>query len=449
MPPTPPPPQQQQQQQQPPTDDDDDQQQQQQHQLLDRSTNPLPRFVLYAQTHHKPGPQPQEPVSLLPLITHNTGVTHVIVAAIHLNEGPGNITLNDDAPDAAKFDTLWGEVAWLQGAGVKVMGMLGGAAKGSYWRLQGSADEFEAYYTPLRDLVRRRRLDGLDLDVEEAIALPTLLRLLSRLRADFGPAFLLTLAPVATALVPDMRLPPTQYIPTDPTTGLPTAPPMTIPQSLPHLSGFNHFALEAGHGGARGLVDWYNAQFYNGWGDARDARLWQAVVAAGWPPQKVVVGVLTNPANGGSGFVDCRALEDVLRVCRARFPHPPPGASSSRCFGGVMGWEYFNAGSRDAGGGGGNGGGGDAPPHESRPWEWATRVGRVVRSALPPAADVDAGRGVERSAPSARMPVEPQVPWPEAVEQLVELGFGRQSAVAALNATDGNVEVAAGLLFEQ
>ncbi|KAL1644963.1 hypothetical protein SLS58_004034 [Diplodia intermedia] len=438
MPPTPPPPQQ---QQQPPTDDD----QQQQQQLLDRSINPLPRFVLYAQTHHKPGPQPQEPVSLLPLITHNTGVTHVIVAAIHLNEGPGNITLNDDAPDAAKFDTLWGEVAWLQGAGVKVMGMLGGAAKGSYWRLQGSAEEFEAYYTPLRDLLRRRHLDGLDLDVEEAIALPTLLRLLARLRADFGPAFLLTLAPVATALVPDMRLPPSQYVPSDPATGLPTAPPMTIPQSLPHLSGFNHFALEAGHGA---LVSWYNAQFYNGWGDARDARLWLAVVAAGWPPQKVVLGVLTNPANGGSGFVDCPALEDVLRVCRARFPHPTGGGGGGgvRCFGGVMGWEYFNAGSRDGGGGG------DAPPHESRPWEWATRVGRVVRSALPPADDVDAGRGVERSAPSAQMPMapgEPQVPWPEAVEQLVELGFGRQSAVAALNATDGNVEMAAGLLFEQ
>lgn len=115
--------------------------QQEQQALLQPSTHPLPRFVLYAQTHHKPGPAPQEPISLLPLITNNTGVTHVIVAAIHLNEGPGNITLNDDPPDSPKFDTLWAEVAWLQGAGVKVMGMLGGAAKGSYWRLQGSDEE--------------------------------------------------------------------------------------------------------------------------------------------------------------------------------------------------------------------------------------------------------------------------------------------------------------------
>ncbi|EKG11519.1 Ubiquitin-associated/translation elongation factor EF1B [Macrophomina phaseolina MS6] len=239
-----------------------------------------------------------------------------------------------------------------------------------------------------------------------------------------------------------MRRPPTSYIPTDPATGAPSAPPMTIPHSLPHLSGFNHFALEAGHGA---LVDWYNVQFYNGWGDARDTRLWEAIVSAGWPPGKVVLGVLTNAGNGGSGYVECRVLEDVLRVCRARYPGPagggPPGL---RCFGGVMGWEYFNAGARD-------GEGGADAPHESRPWEWARRVGRVVRSALPPTGDVDAGRGVERSQPGAQMPVLPetQVPWPQEVEKLVELGFGRQRAVAALNATNGNVEMAAGLLFEQ
>jgi hypothetical protein len=61
----------------------------------------------------------------------------VIVAAIHLNDGPGNITLNDHRPDDKRYDQLWGEVIWLQGSGVKVLGMLGGAAKGTFERLSG------------------------------------------------------------------------------------------------------------------------------------------------------------------------------------------------------------------------------------------------------------------------------------------------------------------------
>lgn len=102
-----------------------------------------PRVIVYHQTIHRDGKY----VSLLPLITNQTGVTHVIVAAIHLNEGPGNITLNDDPPDASKYETLWGEVAWLQASGVKVLGMLGGAAKGSFERLDGPDEQKVSFET--------------------------------------------------------------------------------------------------------------------------------------------------------------------------------------------------------------------------------------------------------------------------------------------------------------
>ncbi len=100
----------------------------------DVSATSTPRIILYAQTHHTPA---GATISLLPLVTKHTGITHVIVAAFHVNDRPGDITLNDDPPTASKFDTLWAEVAWLRGAGVKVLGMLGGAAKGSFERLSG------------------------------------------------------------------------------------------------------------------------------------------------------------------------------------------------------------------------------------------------------------------------------------------------------------------------
>lgn len=144
-----------------------------------------PKVVVYHQTHY--GPDNGPPVSLLPLITNNTGVTHVIVAAIHLNEGPGNITINDDHPEHEKYGLLYGEMAWLQASGAKVLAMLGGAAKGSYERLDGADSErFEAYYIPLRDMLRKHNFDGLDLDIEEPMSLTGVIRLIDRLRADFG-----------------------------------------------------------------------------------------------------------------------------------------------------------------------------------------------------------------------------------------------------------------------
>lgn len=101
-------------------------------------THEGPRLIVYAQTFHDPAGNYH---SLLPLLTNNTGITHVIVAAIHVNDGPGNITLNDHTPDDKRFDALWGEVKWLQGSGIKVLGMLGGAAKGSYERLTGNEEQ--------------------------------------------------------------------------------------------------------------------------------------------------------------------------------------------------------------------------------------------------------------------------------------------------------------------
>lgn len=281
-----------------------------------------PRIVLYHQTVHDPA---GNPVSILPLITQpDISVTHLIVAAIHINEDPAAITLNDHHPSDPRYATLWAELRIAQASGIAVLGMLGGAAKGSYRRLDRDEESFEVYYGPVRDMIRERGLNGLDLDVEERMSLAGVIRLIDRLRADFGPDFLITLAPVATALLNARR----------------------------NLSGFDYEALEVMRGKD---ISWYNAQFYNGWGDASNPVMYEACVARGWPPEKVVLGLVTTSENG-RGWVPWPVLGPNLAVLKR----------DHEKFGGIMGWEYFNS----------------APGGKERPWEWAIRATAALRGGV-------------------------------------------------------------------
>ena len=281
--------------------------------------NIVPRIVCYQQTYFPDNGS--QYVSMLPLLTNNSGVTHVILAAIHINGEPGNLTLNDDPPDHSRFAPLWAEVRVLQTSGVKVMGLLGGAARGSYERLDGTESDFEAYYIPLRDLIRRHSLDGLDLDVEEEMSLQGAIRLIDRLKLDFGEDFIVTLAPVATALVPGLK----------------------------HLSGFDYMALELERGSK---ISWYNTQFYNGWGLMDSPAAYDLITAQGWLPEKVVVGQLTNPSNGSQGYIPLETTSAVLGMLVLKYPN----------FGGVSGWEYFNS----------------LPGNAQRPWSWACSMSLIL-----------------------------------------------------------------------
>ncbi|KAK8035647.1 chitinase [Apiospora rasikravindrae] len=261
----------------------------------------LPRIVIYHQTVHDPN---GTHISILPLISQpGIAVTHIIVAALHVNDDPNALTLNDHAPVDPRYITLWAELRIAQASGIK------------------DQSSFEAYYAPVYNTIKERGLDGIDLDIEEAMSLGGVIRLIDRLRADFGPDFLITLAPVAAALL-DVRR---------------------------NLSGFDYEALEVMRGSQ---IAWYNTQFYCGWGDASTPIMYEMIVARGWSPDKVVIGLVTNAENG-AGFVPWELLRANLTLLKFQF----------RQFGGVMGWEYFNS----------------SPGGKDKPWEWAQRMTTLLR----------------------------------------------------------------------
>src|SRR6218665_3001278 len=272
------------------------------------------RTVVYYQTQYYNGAY----VSPLGLTNNNTRVSDVIVAAIHLNS-PTNVHLNDDPPNSPKFTQMWADLAAMQARGVRVLGMVGGAAQGSFQRLD---TDFNTYYPVLKNIITTYKLDGVDLDVEEYMSLAGMERLIRALRADFGQNFVITLAPVATALY-----------------------------GGGNLSGFNYEQLYRDVGSQ---ISWFNAQFYNGWGFMGTPSGYQAIVNRRViPAQKVVAGMLSNPVNGGSGYVDITTAQNTVRGL----------VGSYQEFGGVASWEYFNS----------------LPGDRGAPWQWAGTMSSAMR----------------------------------------------------------------------
>ncbi|GAW22366.1 hypothetical protein ANO14919_119030 [Xylariales sp. No.14919] len=264
-------------------------------------------------------------VSLLPLIQAEDTIsaTHVLIAALHIIDDDGGLHLNDQPPDSSVFDTMWDEAAQLQAAGVKVMCMVGGAAAGSFERLDGDDASFEKYYGPLYQLIGAHNIEGLDLDVEETFSLDGVVRLIDRLKADFGNDFIITLAPVASALT----------------------------EGGGNLSGFNYFDLEAQRGSS---IAFYNAQFYFGWGNAGSASDYESIIDDGFAANRVVMGLLSNPDNG-NGFVDLDSEASVLQEL----------ITENGNFGGVANWEYFNS----------------LPGGKDAPYQWASWMAEHMQAA--------------------------------------------------------------------
>ena len=242
-------------------------------------------------------------------------VTHVLVALFHLgyddetNKTGPYVHLNNLKPDDPTYTQLWKTVPALQSKGVKVMGSLGGGGVGDFANLFASSQGYTTFYGLLKNMLQQYNLDGLDLDIEEpdpSVNTGNVSKLVSDLRRDFqgrAGGFLMSSAPVAAAL----------------TGWTPVSPNVDYNQLI-------------------GQFDWYNLQFYNGWGDLDPSggqpHYDDVVNACGlkYVP-RLGAGVLTNPHDGNAGYNSLSNLNGILSGLLKTYP----------TFGGVTGWTYQHA----------------------------------------------------------------------------------------------------------
>ena len=130
-------------------------------------------------------------------------VTHIHLSAIHFgidNKDKPYIHLNDYDPDDSKFNQVWNEIDLCKKNNIKIILMLGGAG-GAFNDL---FNDYDIYYPLLKNLIINKKLDGIDLDVEEQVDLNNIKKLINNIVADFGADFIISMAPVQYAIEEDV-----------------------------------------------------------------------------------------------------------------------------------------------------------------------------------------------------------------------------------------------------
>lgn len=112
------------------------------------------------------------------------------------------------------------------------------------------------------------------------------------------------------------------------------------------------------------LIAWYNAQFYGGY--AKSTYMYDSIVSAGVDSSRLVLGVTTSSAGYPNGFTPLKKLLGTTRELKEKYGDR---------FGGVSGWEYWDAGTGDKDMGMQVGG---------EPWRWVERVSGFNQLMLSP-----------------------------------------------------------------
>ena len=242
-----------------------------------------PRLIYYYQTFKSLRPVLDDPKCC--------NVTHIHVAAFHFGTNKDKtpyIHMNDYPPTNKRYDTVWQELKEASEKGIKIVLMLGGA--GSAYQVMFS--NYKTYYELLKDtLYQFPIIDGIDLDIEEEVSLDNVKRLINDIEHDFGPDFIISMAPIQDSLQSD----------------------------TPGMGGFIYKDLYKTVEGS--LIHYFNTQFYFNYSvDAYDE-----CVKNGYPADKVVMGMISS-----QNFDDNK---ETVKELVKKYPK----------FGGVYNWEYFSS----------------------------------------------------------------------------------------------------------
>tara|TARA_B110000037_G_C17094666_1_gene495489 strand:- start:1088 stop:1930 length:843 start_codon:yes stop_codon:yes gene_type:complete len=231
--------------------------------------------------------------SLKPIIENDNYVSHIHLSSIHFGTNNNNpyIHLNDYPPSNKKFINVWQELQIAYDKGIKIILMVGGAG-GAFNTL---FSDFETYYKMLYDTIKAYPIiQGIDLDVEESVNLEEIIMLIKRIDIDFGNKFIISMAPIQSALELD----------------------------FPGLGNFIYKDLLISEVGDR--INYFNGQFYGSF----DYESYKNVIDNGYSPDKIVIGMLSHQFNSNNLNI---ALEEIKKI---KYNYPD--------FGGVFLWEYCN-----------------------------------------------------------------------------------------------------------
>jgi len=226
------------------------------------------------------------------LYSHVQDIDTIILSSIHFSSENSDsyIHLNDFPPSSPKFDNVWIELQKLYQQGVEILLMIGGAG-GAYEALFSN---FEVCYPLLKQLLEKHSfISGIDLDIEEHVDINDVKKLMNKLISDFGEGFTITMAPVSDSLINDGH----------------------------SFGGFSYKELFKSDEGK--YISWFNTQCY----DSYSLETYDSIIKNGYPPEKVVFGMLSGDYNGFK-----QALTEVRKV-----------NEKYHDFKGVFTWEYINA----------------------------------------------------------------------------------------------------------